>query len=184
MAQSLTRSVPLETGRDDVTQIIGPQPEAGWLLQREPESSGRVSRRSPGPSADVVVDRGQRPALDPIQVETAAQVVDFVLTMRAAHPENTRSTGWPCSSSALTWTLRNRATTPVSPGTLRDPGAASMVVRICEMRRRNPTVRRPDGSTGSATRRSTGSPHSMMGSRCAAVEPGSIAPTDRFYLSY
>src|SRR5258708_7552061 len=43
------------------------------------------------------------------------------------------------------------------------PGAASIVARICAIRRCISAVRKSDGSTGSAGRRSTGSPHSTIG---------------------
>ena len=49
------------------------------LGQREPEGGGRVFRWPPGPQASVVTGGGQRPGLDLVQVQAAAQVVDFVL---------------------------------------------------------------------------------------------------------
>jgi hypothetical protein len=47
--------------------------------QGEPERGGRVFGRPAGPQPTVAADCAQRPGLDPVQVQPAAKVVDFVL---------------------------------------------------------------------------------------------------------
>jgi len=67
------------TGAAPVTARRPRRVQGALSVQSESQGGCRLGGRPPGPVVDVVVRRGQRAGLDPVQIETTHKVIELVL---------------------------------------------------------------------------------------------------------